>query len=47
VVGASGRAMLEVRIKGETDPVKLAELAKGTLGANLDAGAAIAPHQCL
>ena len=31
VVGVSGRAMLEAIIKGETDPVKLAELAKGTL----------------
>jgi transposase len=31
VVGASGRAMLEAIIGGETDPVKLAELAKGTL----------------
>ena len=31
VVGASGRAMLDALVKGETDPVKLAELAKGTL----------------
>ena len=31
VVGASGRAMLEAIIAGETDPVKLAELAKGSL----------------
>ena len=31
VVGASGRAMLDAMVKGETDPVKLAELAKGTL----------------
>ena len=31
VVGASGRAMLEAIVKGETDPAILAELAKGTL----------------
>lgn len=31
VVGVSGRAMLEAIIQGETDPVKLADLAKGTL----------------
>jgi transposase len=31
VVGVSGRAMLEAIIKGEEDPVKLAEMAKGTL----------------
>ena len=31
VVGASGRAMLNAIVKGETDPAKLAELAKGTL----------------
>jgi len=31
VVGASGRAMLEAIVKGETDPAVLAELAKGTL----------------
>jgi transposase len=31
VVGASGRAMLEAIIAGEEDPVKLAEMAKGTL----------------
>jgi transposase len=31
VVGVSGRAMLEAIIGGETDPAKLAELAKGTL----------------
>jgi transposase len=31
VVGASGRAMLDAIVKGETDPGKLAELAKGTL----------------
>lgn len=31
VVGASGRAMLEAIVKGETDPAKLAELARGTL----------------
>jgi transposase len=31
VVGASGRAMLEAIVKGETDPATLAELAKGTL----------------
>jgi len=31
VVGVSGRAMLEAIIEGEQDPVKLAELAKGTL----------------
>lgn len=31
VVGASGRAMLEAIAKGEQDPVKLAEMAKGTL----------------
>jgi transposase len=31
VVGASGRAMLEAIVKGETDPQKLADLAKGTL----------------
>jgi transposase len=31
VVGASGRAMLEAIVGGETDPAALAELAKGTL----------------
>jgi transposase len=31
VVGASGRAMLEAIVRGETDPATLAELAKGTL----------------
>jgi transposase len=31
VVGASGRAMLEAIVKGETDAQKLADLAKGTL----------------
>jgi transposase len=31
VVGVSGRAMLNAIVKGETDPRKLAELAKGTL----------------
>jgi transposase len=31
VVGASGRAMLDAIVKGETDPGVLAELAKGTL----------------
>jgi transposase len=31
VVGASGRAMLEAIVKGETNPAVLAELAKGTL----------------
>jgi transposase len=31
VVGVSGRAMLEAIIQGEADPVKLAEMAKGTL----------------
>jgi transposase len=31
VVGVSGRAILEAIAKGETDPAKLAELAKGTL----------------
>ena len=31
VVGVSGRAMLNAIAKGETDPAKLAELAKGTL----------------
>ena len=31
VVGVSGRAMLEAMIRGETDPDKLAQLAKGTL----------------
>jgi transposase len=31
VVGASGRAMLEAIVRGETDPARLAELAKGTL----------------
>ena len=31
VSGASGRAMLEAIAKGETDPAKIAELAKGTL----------------
>jgi transposase len=31
VVGASGRAMLEAMVRGETDPATLAELAKGTL----------------
>jgi len=31
VVGASGRAMLEAIVRGETDPAKLADLAKGTL----------------
>lgn len=31
VVGASGRAILEAILQGETDPVALAELAKGTL----------------
>ena len=31
VVGASGRAILNAVVKGETDPAKLAELAKGTL----------------
>jgi transposase len=31
VVGASGRAMLEAIVKGETDPAILADLAKGTL----------------
>lgn len=31
VVGASGRAMLEAIIAGQTDPAQLAELAKGTL----------------
>ena len=31
VVGASGRAMLNAIVKGETDAAKLAELAKGTL----------------
>ena len=31
VVGASGRAMLNAIVQGETDPAKLAELAKGTL----------------
>lgn len=31
VVGVSGRAMLEAIVRGETDPAKLADLAKGTL----------------
>jgi len=31
VVGASGRAILHAIVHGETDPAKLAELAKGTL----------------
>jgi transposase len=31
VAGVSGRAILEAIIRGETDPVKLADLAKGTL----------------
>ncbi len=31
VVGASGRAMLEAVVRGETDPAVLADLAKGTL----------------
>ncbi len=31
VVGASGRAMLNSIVKGETDPATLAQLAKGTL----------------
>jgi transposase len=31
VVGASGRAILHAIVQGETDPAKLAELAKGTL----------------
>lgn len=31
VVGASGRAMLEAIVQGETDPAVLAEMAKGTL----------------
>jgi transposase len=31
VVGASGRAMLEAMVRGETDPATWAELAKGTL----------------
>jgi transposase len=31
VVGASGRAMLEAIVRGETDPATLADLAKGTL----------------
>lgn len=31
VVGASGRAILEAIVRGETDPAALAELAKGTL----------------
>jgi len=31
VVGVSGRAMLEAILRGEEDPAKLAELAKGTL----------------
>jgi transposase len=31
VVGASGRAMLNAIVEGQTDPAKLAELAKGTL----------------
>jgi transposase len=31
VVGVSGRAMLEAIIEGQEDPVKLAEMAKGTL----------------
>jgi transposase len=31
VVGASGRAMLEAMVAGQTDPAKLAQLARGTL----------------